>query len=298
VDRLALTGFGVIEEAWFLRCLKAVEAISPRISFRQSEAPPDIGAVARTEAVVQQAILFLTIDAGIPHLGLLPYRLPLIVLAKFLHLHPEPHVRSRLLLSRWVWRGALSAVHRDSSALALDGLLQLVDADEHASVERLLRSVPAGIGEIPDSSTHWTAKGAAARMCGVALLHLGARDPHTGRPRSVAEYQALVEGGGSPFHAIGPGRSTSVAQRLLGATGDDFTGLIPVPDGVLESHALTAAAVRALHERDWAAFASERSRVLDPWLDRFFRARSGAGELDRPPITELVRRADAAAAGQ
>ena len=32
--------------------------------------------------------------------------------------------------------------------------------------------------------------------------------------------------------------------------------------------------------------------ILDRWFDRFFSARTGADDGDRPPIAELIRRAD------
>src|SRR5690606_8899173 len=87
------TGFGELSPDWFLRCLKVVEGLDLRRTLTEREgdaasAPPE--AVDRTESALRRAIGFLSEDAGIVHAQLLPYRLPLVVLARFFHRHPQP----------------------------------------------------------------------------------------------------------------------------------------------------------------------------------------------------------------
>ena len=93
------TGFGDrIPTSWLLRCLKAVAGISARTSFSEQQRI-DAELLESTRKALHCAIKFLQEDAGFIHDRLLPYRFPLIILARFFHVHPSPNARSRALLN-------------------------------------------------------------------------------------------------------------------------------------------------------------------------------------------------------
>ncbi len=294
------TGFGVMDRDWFLRCLKAVEGRDPRRTFTEREgdaAEVRAYAVEDTETALRRAIAFLADDAGIIHLQLLPYRLPLILLARFFHLHPNPHPRTRTLLVRWIWRGALAGVHTDSSHATVNNLQSGIDRDEFASVERLLLTVPK-VAEPPTASTAWSGHSAATRLCAIAMLHLDPRNVETGEVYTTQEVQKLLDRRdlAKIFRDVDQRAPSTVARRLLLPGSRQLARLPRAPDEVLRSHGMDRNAADALQRGDIAGFVERRARELDQWFQRFFSERSAPGETDRLPVTELVRRVEAQAA--
>jgi hypothetical protein len=294
--RLAQSGFGLIDAEWFLRCLKAVEGEDPRRSYttgEETDRRPQPGAIERTEIALQRAFRFLTTDAGIPHIRLLPYALlPLVVLARFFHHHPQPHSRTKLLLARWVWRGALSEEHANSSNPAVFAHQQCIDHDESASLRLLLEKVPRQ-PELPDASTPWRLQSARTKLCALALLHLRPRDPATGKALDVEEVLAFVNEEeqelGQLFHDVFGQKQSSIADRVVLTNRQHLDLLANAPPEVLRSHAMDADAAAALREGNLDAFHRYRSSVLNPWLKSFFLERCAPDESDRPAIAHLMR---------
>jgi hypothetical protein len=160
--------FGVLPESWILRCVKSVAGLDPRKSFTEERRVTD-AELTRTERALLLAIQFLQLDAGFSHEAVLPYRFPLIVLARFFDLHPRPHPRSRQLLGRWVWRGALTGQHSASSNAAVGAHLADVGRDEHQTLQRLLHRVSRPT-RTPDAKTYWYGKAAVTRLYATTLL--------------------------------------------------------------------------------------------------------------------------------
>jgi hypothetical protein len=291
------TGFGQMDHDWFLRCLWAVEGRDPLPRSPETDVTglsPD--AVLHTEIALRRAVTFLVEDAGVPHMQLMPYRLPLIVLARFFHLHEAPEPRARALLVRWVWRGALSGVHTACSYAAVRDLQRRIDADRFGSIERLLQKVPERI-KLPKADTLWNGRSAETRLCALALVHLCPRDPESGEPLTIPAVQDLLaeKAIGDIFVDAGGSGHKSLACHLLLPDRSRLARLPDAPAEVRESHALDEKAARALRRRDMEAFERSRARVLDRWLARFFTERAAIGESDRPAIAEIVRRVDAKA---
>lgn len=322
--RLAQNGFGLIEAEWFLRCLKAVEGQDPRKSYREGEEAshrPQPGAIGRTEVALQQAIGFLDEDAGIPNIRLMPYALlPLVVLARFFHLHHHPHPRTRTLLARWLWRGAISKAHADSDNPAILAHQQSIDpADESTSLKHLLEKVPREL-DFPGADTPWLFQSARTKLCALALLHLRPRDPATNKVFEMEDLLAedndsqwslpLISDNehsnksddgkqqdvGRLFHDVSGKKQTSVAMHVLLADRKQLKLLPDAPPEVLQSHAMDAAAAEALRRGDFKAFEQHRARVLNEWLQRFFRERCAVDESDRPAIAHLLRQVEQKAA--
>jgi hypothetical protein len=295
----AETGFGKISHDWFLRCLKVVEGIDLRQTFTRREGDAGSGhpeAVEHTERALRLAIGFLSEDAGVFHSQLLPYRLPLVVLARFFHLHPRPNPRTRALLVRWVWRGALSRAHTLSSDANVHHLQSQIDSNEFESVERLLGTVPSlNVAEFPSAAVSWSSgRNAETRLCAIALAHLGPREPKTGEVLQFDQIRTLLDKkeASRVFLPFMPGRG-SLAWRFIMPDKKLLALLMEAPEEVLRSHALDSKAVDALKSKDFEIFESRRSEIMNNWLERFFLERAALGENDRPPVFELVRRVDA-----
>lgn len=244
------TGFGSIDGSLYLRCLKAVKGIDPRTTLREI----DDETLQRTETALRLALSFLIEDAGIPHIRLLPYRLPLIVLARLFALHPEPDARARRLLVFWVWRGALSGAHTRVRSAAAHELQACLDADLFSSIARLLLRVPKprqiqlpGWGDLDGSETS-----PLSRACMVALLHVSPRDPSTGEEITRERVQAWLDQG-----EIG---LSDVVDRVSGAL--------------------------------WTTLPLEPRREIHDRIEQFFLRKMGNDEDDRPSIREIVRRVD------
>jgi Protein of unknown function DUF262 len=295
------TGFGQISHDWFLRCLKVVEGLDLRRRFGEREGDMSMlqpEPVERTESALRRTIAFLSEDAGMIHAQLLPYRLPLVVLARFFDQHPRPHPRTRALLVRWVWRGAISGYHTNSSDASVQQLQSLIGEDEFAAVEGLLRTVPIE-NAFPGALTAWYGQSARARLCAIALAHLGPRDPESGEPLGFDDLRALLDQReiGRVFLDAGPKGESTVARRLLLPERRKLRDLARASDSVLQSHGLDKETASLLHMGSLGGqalddFERRRAQILEPWLKRFFAERSRMRENDRPPIAELVRRAN------
>ena len=305
------TGFGDISPEWFLRCLEVVEGMDLRKTFAQYEDDAtDLAAeaVEHTEDALRRAIAFLCEDAGFPHSQLVPYRLPLVVLARFFHLYPTPHPRTRTLLTRWTWRGALSGGHGDSSDATVQRLQSLIQNDEFASVERLLETVPSDV-DFPAAATGWYGQSAKVRLCATAMVHMRPLDPETRRAYKIEDVQTMLasptrvktEGRairrkkkiGDIFIDVSGDRHVNVARAVLLSNRRRLEQLMSWPPEVLASHGIDEKALRALQRDDIDAFAERRARVLDRYFQSFFSERIARGDSDRPPIGELSRRANA-----
>lgn len=103
--------FGGPDEATLLQMLQAIRGVDAT-----KERVPELGEQAHALLVTLErsaaaAISFLRREAKIPHRSLMPYQLPLLVLARFFARFPAPSPRSIELLARWLWRGALTGAH-------------------------------------------------------------------------------------------------------------------------------------------------------------------------------------------
>jgi Protein of unknown function DUF262 len=299
------SGFGLIDGDVFRRCVKMVAGRKLR-----DPGPDGDEAIADRErsfaevedarAALSRAIELLVVDAGVMHRAFLPYQLPLLVLPVFFRRHPRPHTRSRELLSRWVWRGALSGLHASNSDVILDELRSLIDDDEFRSVERLLGTVPRPAGvELPLAVQRWQGGGAKTSACALAIAALSPRDPESGEPLDDDDVRALLtaqETGvpkalGDAFVDAAGGPRFSVARALL-VKSKGWLSILPHASAeVWASHGIDAAAAEALGVGDFEAFAARRARTLNAHFERFFLRHLGEGD-DRPPIAELIRRAD------
>src|SRR5690606_23807445 len=95
----------------------------------------------KLDQAARAAALFMREDAKIPHQSLLPYAEPMAALARFFTLHPQPSARTRELLTRWIWRGALTGKHT-GAAISIRQTINAIGDEETSSVLDLLRQIP------------------------------------------------------------------------------------------------------------------------------------------------------------
>ncbi len=286
---IAELGFGPLEEGVLRDMLLATLGTDlARNRAPELSAADTRRALVDTERVARSAIEFLRRDAGIPHISLLPHTSPLLALARFFYRHPEPHPRSLELLSRWIWRGALTGVH-DGDAVELQRILAAIGDDEHDCVQRLLAMLPTRPRE-PLALDDFSLSHARGKVQVLALLDLGPRNLETGAPvragTSGEEIAPLIHTICPHLTAVGnlancmlhPSVRMGLARAL--AACDDRA--------ILASHAVPDDARRALALGDEPTFLRLRSAAVQEVLQRFTSRRAQWDEHDRPPIEAMI----------
>ncbi len=182
VARLVDLGFGSLDEDLFLRCLKAIchpiqgDHIGPETQLPENS-------IQRTEAAVRRAVTTITTWAEIPVFKLMPYRLPLYILSAFYDRFPAENSRADQLAARWIWRGALSGRHEDSSDAKVRSLVEEIRSgvDAEATMAGLIRTLgdvtvdSLAKNPIEKIDQKISLKSAASKIFILALLAAGPR---------------------------------------------------------------------------------------------------------------------------
>ncbi|MBK8936762.1 MAG: DUF262 domain-containing protein [Polyangiaceae bacterium] len=291
-------GFGEIDKSTALKALEAVRGDkvgkSDAHQLGREEASRDL---ERTGVALRMAVQFLR-RVGFPHVAVLPYELPLVVLARFFALYSAPHPKSRVSLRRWVWRGSLREVLGGASGSLQQHVDDVVEGDEHEAVQRLLRRT--GTGSPPpalESSDSFSLAHARGKLAVCALLAMHPRDLETGeqlRPellfaeklenawRSIVRAPP-VDHDQPPLalanRLLHPRRARSPAQLILAC--DD--------EGALTSHGLDAEACGSLRRGDARVFLALRSQLLMSRLKAYFERQAEWQRETTPPADGIVR---------
>ncbi len=151
VARLADLGFGILKENIFLRCIQATCNLTVKESLKDfSQLPLD--AIRRTESALRRAIATITTVASIPVFRLMPYRLPLYVLAAFYDRFPDDSAKVDRLVAKWIWRGALSGRHEDSNNSTVSALVTQLETA--SSAETAISQMIADLGDFSNPQVH------------------------------------------------------------------------------------------------------------------------------------------------
>lgn len=312
--RIASAGFGEPTDRDVLRCLLCVGGDDPGKDAATIDAETIREMLPRTERAMGAALTFLAVDASIPSLDLLPYRVPLRILARYFDRFPDASTRARTLLRRWVWRGALSGLFATSSEARVRSLQKVVDerSAEHVA-QALLREVGAYSVEFDIRDERWSPKNARSRFVATAMLAHGPRRPSDGETitnEDLKEARASDEDGafeslGKMFVDVG-GRANGplagrvlIAERVLVDQKKALAALAEADDAVLESYLIPTAAREVLREVMCTAdktariagaerFDALRAPLVQAWTDRFLRAQCEPGADDRVSIASLV----------
>jgi hypothetical protein len=256
----------------------------------------DVPEVATCAPAIRSALSFARRECRIPHLRLLPHRDPLVVLARFFRLHPEPSARTRELLRRWVWRGLRTGVFGDRSARTLlRRAVTAISDSEPASVQALLALVPRGWEGALDMPESFDARHAESRLVLLAAAQMSPRRLDDGR---AIEVGTLLEANqADAFRRILSGGSRGPENRILHPSGVMPWGEIrrlaesatAESKAILHSHGIDDDACAAARADDSAKFLAVRARALTEALDEVAERLGAPGRSDRPAIDELLR---------
>jgi hypothetical protein len=312
------TRFGALDHETALGALYAIDRGEPlrRLDDILASLPDKArkALIKSTLHALRRAIEFVRDDAGIPHRRLVPYASALPVLALFFHRHPAPHPRSRLLLRRWFYRGAITGAHR-GDVVGMRHMYEAIGDNEHRSVQSLLaatvRPRPTRLGSLEP----FDARHARSRLELLALASLEPRLPKTG---VLVDLFALLEehvaiplvcptvrvaehplAGTLANRALSPARTRGGrghrVERSLGrgthrprGPGLESTlGQASDPE-ILASHAISPEARAALVEGNGARFLEVRAKLLEEIVSRFLAARAEFDADDGPPVDALT----------
>lgn len=305
-EKLVDLHFGRLDEDLLLTVLFAIRGLDITRGFQDLARDPRLaGALPAAEEALRRAIVFLKTQARIPHVTVLPYRLALQVLARLFSLHPEPRSRSLDLLSRWLWRGAVSGVHGAGSRAFEREQLGAVGRDEEASIQKLLRGVPKGPAATPASDDFRLKQKAQSRIQALSLIALGPRHLKTGDPFNADEL--LGSFGDDALPEIVP-RRIAVSEQEREKTRAAANRLFHEPaskpqlqawirsqtdDDILRSHGIEGAARAALAAGETGRFLALRDAVLSSHLEQFLKSRAAWNLPDRPSLQYVLTFDDA-----
>jgi hypothetical protein len=306
---LAQLGMGTIDEELAFRLVLAVEGLDVTRSFKDIDRDGRQalrGATPKASAAVRMACELLRTDAAIPHLRLLPYGWPLVVLTRFFHVHPNPCARTRELLSRWLWRGVVrgpgSMDERTLLRRAIRTIL-LGERAEEETTQALLPLVPSEAAAIRyELPARFDARTAPSRIAMAALADNKPRSLDDGGLIDVAEllerhdvhaFARLITSDGEATGSIGNRvlhgrRDGGLFEHVRARASND------PQDRVLRSHAIEDDAAGLAVAGDRRAFMAARERAVRAVIDRFLERMTRFGYGDRPSIASLMAAAQRA----
>ena len=289
------------EDSQLLPSLVAMRGLDSTRAFgEQVHSTPDALAGVAEEGVpvLRAALGFLRTHCDVPHLRLLPYSTPLIVLTRFFALHPEPNPRTQTLLVRWVWR-TFVARGFEETMLQRRGVAAVV-ADEEGSAQSLLELVTRVQEPSSVVLDRFDPRAADSRL---AILGLTSLQPRTLQADTAVDVAALIRSVDTdafrPLFAVTGQRTSSPANRILlpgsGSARNELVAFIEsvgVEHPVLRSHAITADAAAALLRGDSEHFIEVRRTSMTEALTSMAMRLAEWGRSDRPSIDYLLAQAD------
>lgn len=300
-DRLVETGFGTFGTDVLLKTLRSLlgQDIATNYDMRLPEGTNTGEELARTERALRRVIDFFREEARIPHLRLLPYEMTVIALAVFFDKHPDPSARSRQLLSRWLWRGAITGAHRGDTVTLRSTLAIIRKQKESTTVSSLLRSLPDQSQGRP-MLDQFNFRTSQSKLETLALLALDPKHLLTGDPVTPMELFATDEREILPMIVKVKADQANVVKELASTMANRIAhppiqtrSIRHILRGdlsrrILESHGFSRGAWKKLKEGDVGEFLIERRQVLRGQVERILEARAAWSQSDRPGIKSLT----------
>ena len=295
-ESLQSVGLGRIDDSTLYNMMRATRGKEARkgeaLDLSQPEARQ---AMADLMSGSRATLGFLRDDAHIPHLSLLPYQQPLLALVRFFHRHPTPHPRSRELLARWLWRGALLGVH-GGMIVQTRQMFAAIGDDEHVSVQALLATLPQTAALTNYEAFNLEGYSFSHARCKIqllALLDLCPVDVRTGVPVFDAEVLASE----APFKSMvrsicsdAPDPLGHLAKIMFhpSVSGGLAHAVMTCDEpALLASHAISDDARRAFKFGRLTDFLALRIEALMAAIDGFAARRGEWDEADTPPVEAL-----------
>lgn len=271
-------------------------------------------AYSQGELALRRAVSFLQFDVGVPHFTMLPYKYPLVVLARLFAHHPDLDERSRQLVRRWFWRAVVvgpTAFRGNTTGAVREMNRAVVPRDHESSVQGLLDLISHESARMPDLK-RFRSNEAATKIALCSWWSLEPRSLATGRPFNRRDLAECIADYATPAYAVqhlvwrdavSRERRPWAANRLLYPETDygAFTADVyvftpharklgqPEWERALMSHGITTEA--AALAGNWGAlddFLSARQRWLENQLESFLRQRCEWDFEDTPPLDSLV----------
>lgn len=302
VTELEPLGFGRVEEQTLYKLLRVLQGVPViqggsdgplRLSSGEAEQ-----AYRQTTEAAKRVIQFLKEESGIPHYELLPYKQPLVTLGKFFSHHPAADARSRDLLVRWLWRGALNGSHQGDTVSTRKALDRIDPDNEALSVQRMLDMVKQKPDIYPSATEPFNFRYSTSKLQALALMALAPRDLESGKLLHLGEDSNRLFDQEIPFPQVLTYKTTtqnglylSAANRLAHThrRGGLRRLLLEVTDpAVLASHGITDVAMQALRDSDAAQFLILRAEHLQHHFERFFEQHARWDEPDRASLASLI----------
>jgi hypothetical protein len=259
------------------RCWKAVNRYDPRLTAEKSPRPT-AGSLDATESAIRRSVAFIVEHAGFPGVSFLPYRNVLVPLARFFSVYPDPSPRTRQLLCWFLWRGALSGEHAQSSHPWVEQLCGHVDHDPEQAALAWLGTVTPYDGRPFDWTAPWNARAAHTRLGAAMLWHLigGGAEP-LGEPLGTLFTPAIKASSTTPLGVFIGRRGETPGQRRR---------RIRAPEAQAERQRehLPEAALPALLADDIDALLRHRVPALAVHSAQLLEARAGVGAKPRRSI--------------
>lgn len=254
---------------------------------------------------LQRTLDFIRGDAEIPHVRLLPFALPVPILARFFSLYPSPGPRVRDLLARWLWRVLLGATPLNRLTLLRRGVSGATATSAEAAVQNLLKLVNAAPTEPYRLDERFDARSSGSRLALLGMNSLGPRDLSSGEPINVAalitENDGLIRRVWDRSRPTGTTRGSvsSPSNRILlpgqRSARADLRGLAnsALGLGILASHGITPDAECALDADDAATFLRLRADEVERAVNALTSRLAGWERTDRPSIEHVLETAAA-----
>lgn len=270
--------FGKIPPRTLQKTLVCVAGHNPKDELPAALKKPDAALPYErdTELALSRVVTFLQEECALPHALMLPYDLPIIILARFFRKFPTPNERSLALLSRWVWRGIATLSHETSNMRLSPNFSALKSEDEEQVVQNLLELVPrARPTEYPSSVAFSLHRNMRTRVELSALYRLGPLNVLTGEPLQADQVLAEDEAGKVRLATVpvSKDRSQWVAAHFFhppkSDAGEEFVvGLRGASEAVLRSHAIPPAAYESVRTGDWDKVVQARRQEIEAQVRR------------------------------
>lgn len=304
--------FGIVAERTLQKALICVANHDPKKEIPTDLRQPDAARpwLLPTQKALEKVIAFLQEECAIPYALLLPYDLPIIILARFFHRFADPSERNLELLTRWVWRGIATNTHETSNSRLSPHYQALQLSDEDSVVQALLTLVPRRRpAEFPVSKVFSLGRNMRTRLELSALFRLQPRHIGTQKLVSPLEIFEPIQSEVAPdqlpllnqdqvsplqkppvsvkassnYLAILPvegAQKQQVAAHFLhppvhGGAQRFALALKQAPEAVLTSHGIPLSSVNAVRGGDWPAVIAARreeiARQVASTIDHFAR---------------------------